>query len=62
MLEAIRASQYSMTDELLGNIIADSSKRVIFDSFSEERMQLVLEVMWNKVYYDLKFYKKWKFN
>ena len=43
-----------MVDEASGNIIADLRKRGAFGSFSEERMQLVLEGMWNKVEYALK--------
>ena len=58
MLEAIRISQDVMTDEVLGNIIAKQRKRVIFHGFSDERMQLVLEVMWNNVEYDLKYLQK----
>ena len=50
-LEAIRTSQDGMADEVSGNIIAELSKRGTFGGFSEERMQLVLEVMWNTVDY-----------
>ena len=38
----------------MGGIVAELSKRGAFGSFSEERMHLVLEVMWNKVYYVLR--------
>ena len=54
MLEALRTSQDSMADGVSGNIIVDLSKRGAFGCFSEERIQSVLEVMWNKVEYDLK--------
>ena len=43
-----------MVDELSGNIIADLRKRGLFGGLGEERMQLVLEGMWNKVDYALK--------
>ena len=43
-----------MADELSGNIIAELRKRGAFCGFSEERMQSILEVIWNKVEYDLK--------
>ena len=43
-----------MVDEVSGNIVAELRKRVIFGGFGEDRVQLLLEVMWNKVNYDLK--------
>ena len=54
MLEAIRKSQDGMADEVSGNIVAELRKRGTFGSFSEERIQSVLEGMWNKVDYDLR--------
>ena len=54
MLEVIRIIWEGMVDELLGNIIAELRKRGTFGRFSEERMQLLLEVIWNKVEYSLK--------
>ena len=47
-----------MVDELLGNIIAELRKRGTFGGFIEERMQLLLEGMWDKVEYSLKDSKK----
>ena len=47
-----------MVDEVSGNIVADLRKRGIFGSFSEERMQSLLEIIWNKVEYALKDSKK----
>ena len=41
-------------DELSGNIIAELMKRLIFGGFIKERMQLLLEGIWDKVEYDLK--------
>ena len=41
-------------DEVSGNIIAELRKRGTFGGFSEERMQSLLEGMWNKIEYDLK--------
>ena len=38
-----------MADEVLGKIIAELRKRGKFGGFSDERMQLLLEGMWNKV-------------
>ena len=38
-----------MADEVSGNIVADLIKIGTFVGFSEERMQSLLEVMWNKV-------------
>ena len=55
MFEAIRKSQYGMADEVSGNIVADLRKRGTFGGFSEEMMQSVLKVMWNKVKYALKY-------
>ena len=43
-----------MVDEVSGNIIADLRKRGMFGSFSEERMQSLLEGTWNKIEYALK--------
>ena len=54
MLEAISTSQYSMSDEVSGNIVADLRKRGTFGGFSGERMQLLIYGMWNKVEYALK--------
>ena len=47
-----------MADEVLGNIIAELRKRGTFGGFSEERIQSVLEGMWNKVDYSLKDSRK----
>ena len=44
-----------MSDEVSGNIVAQLRKRGIFGGFSEERMQSLLEVMWNNVDYNLKY-------
>ena len=38
-----------MADEVSGNIVAELIKIGTFVCFSEERMQSLLEVMWNKV-------------
>ena len=54
MLEAIRIYQGGMEDGVSGNIVAELLKRGTFGGFSEERMQSVLEGMWNKVEYSLK--------
>ena len=62
MLEAIRTSQDIMADEVSGNIVAELRKRGTFGGFSEERMQLVLEGMWDKVEYDLNDAQKWQVN
>ena len=43
-----------MADEVLGDIGVELRKRGTFGGFSEERMQLLLEGMWNKIEYDLK--------
>ena len=45
MLEAIRTSQDGMADEVSGNIIAELRKKETFGSFSEYRMQYLLEGM-----------------
>ena len=42
-----------MADEVSGNIVADLRKRGKFGGFIEERMQSLLEEMWNKVEYAL---------
>ena len=55
ILEAIRTSQNGMADEVSGNIVSKLRKRGIFGDFSEEMMQLVLEGMWNKLYYALNY-------
>ena len=47
-----------MSDEVLGNIVPELRKRGNFGGFSEERMQSVLERMWNKVDYALKDSRK----
>ena len=47
-----------MAYKVLGNIVAELRKRRIFGGFSEERMQSVLEGMWNKVEYDFKDSRK----
>ena len=47
-----------MVDEVSGNIVAELSKRGPFGGFSEERMQLVLKIIWNKVEYALKYSRK----
>ena len=54
MLEDIRIYQDAMADELSRNIVAELSKRGTFGGFKEEKMQLLLEVIWNKVEYTLK--------
>ena len=43
-----------MVDEVSGNTIEELRKKGIFGGFSEERMQLVLEGIRNKVNYALK--------
>ena len=43
-----------MAYEVSGNIVAELSKRGSFGGFSEDRMQSLLEGMWNKVKCDLK--------
>ena len=47
-------SEVGMEDEVLGNIILELRERVKFGGFSEERMQLVNEGMWNNIEYALK--------
>ena len=54
MLEAIRISQDGMADEVSGNIVVQLRKRGTFGGFSEERMQSLLETMWNKLEYALR--------
>ena len=58
MLDASKTSQDFIADEVLGNIVAELMRRRPFGGSSEERMQLVLEVMWNKVEYTLKYSRK----
>ena len=58
MLEAISTSKDGMSDEVSENIIAELRKRGTFGGFSEERIQSVLEGMWNKVDYSLKDSRK----
>ena len=53
MLEAIMESQDGTEDEVSGNIIAELRNIGTFGGFSEERMQLVLEGLCNKVEYVL---------
>ena len=53
MLEAIRTSQDGIEDEVSGNIVEDLRKRGTFGGFSDERMQLLLTGMLNKVEYYL---------
>ena len=55
MLEAIRTSQEGIADELSGNTVAELMKRGTFGGFNEERIQLLLEVTWNNIGYDLKY-------
>ena len=62
MLEAIRISQDGTTDDVPGNTVAELRKRGIFGGFSKDRMQLVLERVWNKVKHDLKDSQKWQVN
>ena len=47
-----------MKDEVLGNIVAELRKRGNFGNFSEEMMQSVPKIMWNKVEYALKDSRK----
>ena len=58
MLEAIRKSQDGMAYDLSGNIVAELRKRGTFDDFSEEKMQSLLEGMWNNVEYAFKVSQK----
>ena len=43
-----------MSSEVSGNIVVELRKKVRFGVLSEERIQSVLEGMWNKVEYALK--------
>ena len=43
-----------MVDEVSVNIIAELRKRGIFGGFSEERMHLFPEGIWNEIEYALK--------
>ena len=54
MLEAIRTFEDGLVDELSVYIISELRKRGTFGGFSEEIIQSLLEVMWNKVEYALK--------
>ena len=54
ILEAIRKSQDSMAHEVLGDFVAELRNRGKIGSFSAKRMQSLLEVMCNKVEFDLK--------
>ena len=47
-----------MVDELSENIIAELRKSGTFGGFIEERMQFLLERMWDKLEYTLKDSKK----
>ena len=47
-----------MSDEVSGNIIAELRKRGKFGGFGEERMQSVIEGIWNKVEYALNELRK----
>ena len=48
-------SQYGMEDEVSRNIVVElRNRRVTFGGFSEDRIQSLLEGMWNKVDYVLK--------
>ena len=58
MLEAIRTSQEGMADEVSGNIVAELRNRGTFGGFSEERVHLLLEGMWNKLDYALNYLLK----
>ena len=58
ILEAIRTSQDGMVDEVSGNILSELRNRLKFCGFSDESMQLLLEEMWNKVQYALKYSQK----
>ena len=51
-----------MVDEVSGNIIADLRKRGTFGGFSEDRMQTLLEGVFNKVYYAFKDSQKRQVN
>ena len=54
MLEAISKSKDVMADEESGDIKTEPRKRGTFGGFSEERMQSLLEGIYNKVDYALK--------
>ena len=54
MLEVIRTFEDGLVDELSVYIISELRKRGTFVGFSEEIIQSLLEVMWNKVEYALK--------
>ena len=54
MLEDISTYQDGLSDETSGNIVEELRKRGTFGGFSEERMYLLLEVLWNKVEYAFK--------
>ena len=58
MLEAIRTFEDGLVDEISVYIIAELRKRGTFGGFSEEIIQSLLEVMWNKVEYDFKDSRK----
>ena len=47
-----------MADKESGNIVSELRKRGTFGSFSEDRIQLLLEVIWNKVDNDLNYSRK----
>ena len=58
MLEAIRTSRDGMVDKVLGNIIAESRKRVTFGGLVSRRGSCFFAGMWNRVEYVLKDSKK----
>ena len=58
MLGAIRTSQGGIADKVSCYIIEELRKRVTFGDFSEDRMKLLRESMWNKVEYDLEDSRK----
>ena len=47
-----------MVDEVSENIVAELRKRETFDGSSEERIQSLLEGMWNKIEYALYYLLK----
>ena len=47
-----------MADEVSGNIVAELRNRGTFGGFSEERVHLLLEGMWNKLDYALNYLLK----
>ena len=55
MLEAVRISQDSLVDGILGNIIEKLRKRGTFGGFSKERLQSLLGGICNNVGYTLKY-------